>query len=179
MESSSEEKLTHLEHAEDHPINAGHEGTMHAINTLRQTANALRGQPSSARLMTKFDGSPSIVFGRHPETGRFFVASKSAFNKEPKINYTLEDIERNHGHAPGLVSKLSAALQHLPKVTPSSGVYQADIMHTPEDVMEDHEKVSFRLTAFSLILAFFSIFISEFFQRRFELRKQRIYADKV
>ena len=144
MESSSEEKLTHLEHAEDHPINAGHEGTMHAINTLRQTANALRGQPSSARLMTKFDGSPSIVFGRHPETGRFFVASKSAFNKEPKINYTLEDIERNHGHAPGLVSKLSAALQHLPKVTPSSGVYQADIMHTPEDVMEDHEKVSFR-----------------------------------
>lgn len=143
-EEASEEKLKHLEHAEDHPINAGHEGTMHAINTLRQTANALRGQPSSARLMTKFDGSPSIVFGRHPETGRFFVASKSAFNKEPKINYTLEDIKRNHGHAPGLVSKLSAALQHLPKVTPSSGVYQADIMHTPEDIKQDHEKVSFK-----------------------------------
>ena len=143
-EEASEEKLKHLEHAEDHPINAGHEGTMHAITTLRQTANALRGQPSSVRLMTKFDGSPSIVFGRHPETGRFFVASKSAFNKDPKINYTLEDIQRNHGHAPGLVAKLSAALQHLPKVTPSSGVYQADIMHTPKDVMEDHEKVSFR-----------------------------------
>lgn len=144
IESANEEKLTHLEHAEDHPINAGHEGTMHAINTLQQTANALRGKKSSARIMTKFDGSPSIVFGRHPETGKFFVASKSAFNKEPKINYTHEDIQKNHGHAPGLVSKLSAALEHLPKVTPKEGVYQADIMHTPEDVKQDHEKVSFK-----------------------------------
>ena len=143
-ESSNEEKLTHLEHAEDHPINAGHEGTQHAINTLQQTANALRGKPSTARVMTKFDGSPSIVFGRHPETGQFFVASKSAFNKEPKINYTEEDIQRNHGHAPGLVSKLTAALQHLPKVTPKTGVYQADIMHTPEDVKDDGMSTSFR-----------------------------------
>ena len=144
IESSSEEKLTHLEHAEDHPINAGHEGTQHAINTLQQTANALRGKPSTASVMTKFDGSPSIVFGRHPETGQFFVASKSAFNKEPKINYTEEDIKRNHGHAPGLVTKLTAALQHLPKVTPKTGVYQADIMHTPEDVKDDGMSTSFR-----------------------------------
>lgn len=144
FESASEEKLTHLEHAEDHPINAGHEGTQHAINTLQQTANALRGKPSTARIMTKFDGSPSIVFGTHPETGQFFVSSKSAFNKEPKINYTLEDIQRNHGHAPGLVSKLSAALQHLPKVTPPGRIYQADIMHTSEDVKDDGQSTSFR-----------------------------------
>jgi len=144
FESANEEKLTHLEHAEDHPINAGHEGTQHAINTLQQTANALRGKPSTARVMTKFDGSPSIVFGKHPETGKFFVASKSAFNKDPKINYTQEDIQKNHGHAPGLVSKLSAALEHLPKVTPKHGVYQADIMHTPEDVKDDGMSTSFR-----------------------------------
>lgn len=144
FESTNEEKLTHLEHAEDHPINAGHEGTHHAINTLQQTANALQGKPSTARISTKYDGSPSIIFGTHPETGRFFVASKSAFNKEPKINYTLEDIQKNHGHAPGLVSKLSAALQHLPKVTSSGRIYQADIMHTPEDVKDDGMSTSFR-----------------------------------
>ena len=144
IEETSEEKLTHLEHAEDHPINAGSEGTKHALNTLRQTANTLRGGKSSARLMTKYDGSPSIVFGRHPETGKFFVASKSAFNKDPKINYTPEDIERNHGHAPGLVEKLKTALEHLPKVTPQHGIYQADIMHTPEDVKDENGKVSFR-----------------------------------
>ena len=79
---------------------------------------------------TKYDGSPSIVFGTHPETGRFFVASKSAFNKDPKINYTPEDIERNHGHAPGLVEKLKGALEHLPKIMPrNGGVYQGDLMY--------------------------------------------------
>jgi hypothetical protein len=91
----------------------------------------------------KYDGSPSVVFGRHPETGRFFVASKSAFNKNPKINYTEEDIQKNHGHAPGLVEKLKAALQHLPKVTPKKGVFQGDIMHTPNDVHESDGKVHF------------------------------------
>jgi hypothetical protein len=81
----------------------------------------------------KYDGSPSIVFGHHPKTGKFFVASKSAFNKNPKINYTHKDIEKHHGHAPGLVSKLKTALTHLPKVAPKHGVYQGDVMHTRED----------------------------------------------
>ena len=47
-ESVNEEQLKHLEHVEDHHINAGHEGTEHAFNTLRQTANALRGKKSTA-----------------------------------------------------------------------------------------------------------------------------------
>jgi hypothetical protein len=91
----------------------------------------------------KFDGSPSIVFGHNPENGKFFVASKSAFNATPKLNYTAADIEKNHGHAPGLVGKLKAALKHLPKVTPKSGVYQGDVMHTPEDVKHTDGKVEF------------------------------------
>ncbi len=65
-----------------------------------------------------------VAVGTNPENGRFFVATKSAFNKNPKINYTHEDIEKNHGHAPGLVEKLKAALTHLPKSTPKKGVFQ-------------------------------------------------------
>jgi hypothetical protein len=129
-ESANEEKLTHLEHAEDHPINAGEEGFKHAFNTLHGTHLALQGKKSSVSLSTKYDGSPSVIFGHHPESGRFFVASKSVFNKDPKLNYTESDIQKNHGHAPGLVSKLTAALHHLPKVTPNRGVYQGDIMHS-------------------------------------------------
>ena len=87
-ESANEEKLTHLEHAEDHPINAGEEGFKHAFNTLQETHRALQGKKSSVSLSTKYDGSPSVIFGHHPETGRFFVASKSVFNKNPKLNYT-------------------------------------------------------------------------------------------
>jgi hypothetical protein len=82
----------------------------------------------------KYDGSPSLVFGHHPESGKFFVASKSAFNKTPKINYTHDDIQRNHGHAPGLMDKLHAALNHLPKIAPKTGVYQGDVMHSGDDV---------------------------------------------
>jgi hypothetical protein len=129
-EATTEDKLTHLEHAEDHVLNAGSAGFDHAKKTLTGIHNALQGKTSNVSISTKYDGSPSIVFGRHPESGKFFVASKSAFNKNPKINYSEKDIEENHGHAPGLVEKLKAALKHLPKVTPSKGVFQGDIMHS-------------------------------------------------
>jgi hypothetical protein len=142
--AANEEKLTHLEHAEDHPINAGVEGYKHAVNTLTAVHKTLTGQKGGADLMTKYDGSPSIVFGHHPQTGKFFVASKSAFNKNPKINYTEEDIENNHGHAPGLVSKLKTALHYLPKVAPQKGVFQGDVMHTHDDIEEKGGKVHFK-----------------------------------
>ena len=45
----------------------------------------------------KIDGSPAIVWGTNPDNGKFFVGTKSVFNKRnPKINYTVEDICRNH-----------------------------------------------------------------------------------
>ena len=142
-EEASEEKLKHLEHAEDHVINAGHEGFSHAYHNLKDVHDKLTGKTNATKVTMKYDGSPSVVFGRHPETGKFFVASKSAFNKNPKINYTHEDIERNHGHAPGLVEKLKSALDHLPKVTPKKGVFQGDIMHTQNDVHETGSRVHF------------------------------------
>ena len=111
IESLDIEKLKHLEHAEDHIIHGGHEGVRHASETLSDVVSILEGKPRKSfnqqtRITTKYDGAPSIVFGTNPENGKFFVASKSAFNKNPKINYTERDIEENHGHAPGLVAKL-------------------------------------------------------------------------
>ena len=133
LNEQDESKLVHLEHAEDHHINAGKDGFDHAFNTLHQTHELITGKKSDATVTTKYDGSPSTVFGHHPENGKFFVASKSAFNKNPKINYSHEDIEKNHGHAPGLVSKLKAALDHLPKVTKPGKVYQGDFMYHKGD----------------------------------------------
>ena len=42
----------------------------------------------------KIDGSPAIVWGTNPDNGKFFVGTKSVFNKvrTPKINYSVEDI---------------------------------------------------------------------------------------
>lgn len=128
--TSDESKLTHLEHAEDHVLNAGDKGFSHAYHNLADVHHQLTGKKNSTSVSTKYDGSPSIVFGHHPKTGKFFVGSKSVFNKTPKINYSHEDIDKNHGHAPGLAQKLKTALEHLPKSTPKTGVFQGDIMHS-------------------------------------------------
>ena len=143
-EQEEAKKLKHLEHLEDLHINDGKVGFNHAVEVLRKTKNHVESGKSSPDVTVKYDGSPSVVYGHHPETGKFFVASKSAFNKDPKINYTPEDIEKNHGHAPGLVAKLKSALEHLPKIAPKEGVFQGDLMHTPEDHVKKHEAVSFK-----------------------------------
>ena len=70
--------------------------------------------------------SPALISGVDIN-GRFFVATKSAFNKERKINYSKEDIERNHGGSPGLVEKLNLALAYLPSLD-LKGIYQMDYM---------------------------------------------------
>ena len=137
-------KLKHIEHLEDLHINDGQAGFNHAIDVLRKAKNHVETGKSSPDLTVKYDGSPSVVYGHHPETGKFFVASKSAFNKNPKLNYTPEDIEKNHGHAPGLVEKLKAALEHLPKIAPKKGVFQGDLMHTPADHVRRTDAVSFK-----------------------------------
>jgi hypothetical protein len=126
-------QIKHLTHVEDRPLQSGSKGTEHAISSLSSAAEHIRAGKQTSELTTKYDGSPAIVYGHHPETGKFFVASKSAFNKTPKINYTEADIEKNHGHAPGLVEKLKSALTHLPKVSPAKGVYQGDMMFTSDD----------------------------------------------
>jgi len=136
-------KLKHLEHPEDNAISS-HAGFSHAFHALHDVHNAIKGKKSSSHITTKLDGSPSVVFGRHPETGKFFVSSKSAFNKNPKINYSHEDIEKNHGHSPGLAQKLHQALDHLPKVAPRHGVYQGDFMHSREDRQHTDTHIKFK-----------------------------------
>ncbi len=80
--------------------------------------------------------------GKHPETGKFFVGTKSIFNREPKINYTDADVEMNHGHAPGLADKLKKALKYLPKLG-IKGILQGDFMFDSSSLvpmMEDGKK---------------------------------------
>jgi hypothetical protein len=140
-ETESGGKLKHIHHAEDRPLLHGSEGFEHAHNALMQSHEHIKSGGHSSHLTMKYDGSPSVVFGHHPKTGKFFVASKSAFNKTPKINYNEKDIEENHGNG-GLASKLKDAL-HLKKVSPKSGVYQGDMMFGEHDKEHKSNKVSF------------------------------------
>jgi hypothetical protein len=141
-ETEATGKLKHIDHAEDRPILYGgtKRGFSHAYDALMKAHNHTKSGGKSSDLTMKYDGSPSLVFGHHPETGKFFVASKSAFNKNPKINYTSADIAKNHGHAPGLMKKLQAALHHLKKVAPKTGVYQGDMMFSENDDEKEARK---------------------------------------
>ena len=138
------EKLKHIEHLEDLPLNNGEKGLKTSIDALEKVKNHIKQGRNNSDLTMKHDGSPSLVYGHHPDSGKFFVASKSAFNKTPKINYTDRDIEENHGHAPGLVEKLKHALHHLPKIVPEKGVYQGDVLYSGNDVDTHAGKLNFR-----------------------------------
>lgn len=135
------DKLIHLQHAEDLPLVAGDKGFHQAFGALKAVGENLEGKYNPTKTTIKYDGSPSVVFGHHG--GKFFVASKSAFNKTPKLNYTPEDIQKNHGHAPGLVEKLQSALEHLKKVAPKHGIYQGDLMYTDQDKHESKDHINF------------------------------------
>ena len=106
---------THIEHPED-TILTGNLDFLHAVKSY---AVAPHGHVS-----VKIDGAPAIVWGTHPDTGRFFVGTKSVFNKKLiKINYTHADIDKNHKGYVAIV--LHACLSNLSR---TNRIYQGDFL---------------------------------------------------
>jgi len=132
-EAAKEGKNVHLEHIEDEALNRGVPGARDAINFLRSLRDMLAGHAESrVNVTTKWDGAPAIFAGVNPENGKFFVGTKGVFNKNPKLNYTDEDIDNNHP-SEGLNVKLKVALRYLPKLG-IKGVLQGDMMFTKGDI---------------------------------------------
>jgi len=48
------------------------------------------------QLTMKIDGSPSIFIGTDPCDGKFFVAKKSIFNKQPIVYKSYDEIYKDH-----------------------------------------------------------------------------------
>lgn len=86
--------VKHIDHLEENIINKGKDGVIEALEYIDKAIEYFVSE-TDYQISTKFDGSPAIVAGKDPK-GKFFVASKSAFAKNPKINYTEEDINNNH-----------------------------------------------------------------------------------
>ena len=133
LTEAKEGKNLHLEHLEDNVLNAGVAGVRESINFLQSLRDMLSGKAQShVNVTTKWDGAPSIFVGTNPENGKFFVGTKSVFNKNAKLNYTDEDIDENHPSA-GLNEKLKLALAFLPKLG-IKGVLQGDMMFSKGDI---------------------------------------------
>ena len=103
-------KNTHLEHPEDSILNGD-------LSVLDWFVNP-------GTLSLKIDGAPAIVFGTNPATGKFFVGTKSVFNKvKIKINHSHEEIDVNHQ---GEVAKiLHLCFDYLPR---TETIYQGDFI---------------------------------------------------
>ena len=133
-EDVSVEKVIHLDHLEDLPILYGRDGTKRAVSILNGIISKLKNvDAKDIQIKTKFDGAPSIIAGINPANKKFFVGTKSVFNKlNPKINYSFEDIDKNH-EQPELRKKLKYALKYL-KNLGIRNIIQGDLMFTPGDV---------------------------------------------
>jgi nicotinamide mononucleotide adenylyltransferase len=126
----------HLEHLEDELINYGYNGYVASRDLIQSFVDELGGRPTgNVKVTTKWDGAPAVVCGIDPESGNFFVGTKSVFNKkEPKINFTEEDIDKNHGEIPDLAKKLKYCLKYFSELK-VNGVIQGDLLFTDEDVL--------------------------------------------
>ena len=123
---------THLTHLEELVLTQGSQGYDMAKAFLLELLETLKGNTDSkVQTSVKWDGAPAMFAGVNPENGKFFVGTKSIFNKVPKINYTEEDIIKNHGHAPGLVDKLTKGLKYLPSLGINK-ILQGDFMFDDE-----------------------------------------------
>ena len=108
-------KNTHLQHPED--------------SILTGDLSVLDWFLSNGKVSAKIDGAPAIVWGTNPATGKFFVGTKSVFNKKLiKINESHSDIDRNHS---GNVANI---LHHCFDCLPNFyGIVQGDFIGFGDD----------------------------------------------
>ena len=136
-------KNLHLEHLEDEIINQGIDGGRGAINFLQGLRDMLKGNSNSSVNMTvKWDGAPAIFCGKHPETGQFFVAKKSLFNKTP-LFYTSEKEINDASELSGqLKEKFLTSFKYLSKLSWNT-IMQGDLMYTNDKKMTKIDGKSF------------------------------------
>jgi len=128
-----EEKNTHMEHLEDLIFNEGLAGTKQAIKFLSDLRDMLASNAKSKVTSTvKWDGAPAIFAGIDPRDGKFFIAKKGIFNKEPKVYKTAAEIDADTDG--DLAAKFKVALQEFSKLGIKKGVYQGDLMFTQQDL---------------------------------------------
>ena len=103
-------KNKHIEHPEDSILNGN-------LSVLDWFVN-------DGTISTKIDGSPAIVWGINPANDKFFVGTKSVFNKKLiKINHDHKQIDQNHqGKVADILHKC------FDNLYTSTGIFQGDFI---------------------------------------------------
>ena len=128
----TETKNTHMEHIEDNVLNGGVQGARESIKFLQSLRDMLSGSSRSAvSVSVKWDGAPAVFAGNDPSDGRFFVAKKGIFAKNPKVYKTPEEVDADTSG--DLADKLKLALKYLPELG-IKGVIQGDFLYSKPDL---------------------------------------------
>ena len=128
-------KNVHMTHIEDRVIYGGVKGAREAILALRSLRDMLQGSSNSSTNVTvKWDGAPAVFAGVDPSDGKFFVAKKGIFNKDPKVYKSHADIDADTSG--DLSTKLKVAFDEL-KDLGIKDVIQGDIMFTKGDLSKE------------------------------------------
>lgn len=130
-------KNKRIPHVEDLMFSEGREGLAASLRMLGEVLD----RSENIGMTVKWDGKPAVVCGINPENGRFFVGTKSAFNKDVRVFHTVEEIVRGTEN-PELASKLCECLAYLPRLG-IKGVLQGDLLFTSDSLTVTSEEVSF------------------------------------
>jgi len=107
----------HMMHPEDIYLMEG----MNGLKRVTEMFEDLFFMQHNVRI--KVDGSPSFCIGYDDD--RFFVATKSLFNKVPKLYYSLEELEELNPEP--LREKMRCVFNHF-KGCRFDGIYQGDLL---------------------------------------------------
>ena len=126
----------HMTHLEDAVLDGGVTGTRNVINYLRNIRDMLSGNTATpVSLTTKWDGAPALFAGIDPADGKFFIAKKGLFNKNPKLYKTESEIDDELKG--DLADKFKVALTEFAKLG-IEGVVQGDFLYTNDDLKTEN-----------------------------------------
>jgi len=128
-------KNTHMTHIEDLILDGGVKGARQAILALRSLRDMLSGSSKApVDITVKWDGAPAVFAGEDPTDGKFFVAKKGIFAKNPKVYKSHDDIKADTSG--DLQKKLILAFDSL-KDLGIKGVIQGDFMFDRADLKKE------------------------------------------
>jgi hypothetical protein len=110
------------------PFVQGHTGVSTMADMFHGLHTALLGKKADVKTKVNLKGLP-ISFGINPQNKMFFVSNGG------KDSHSQEEIQTNHGDNPELARKMSAALEHIPKIMNprNKGMYSGKVLFTHPD----------------------------------------------
>lgn len=138
------DKNTHLFHLEELFVKGEitFKQVIHELHSLlKWCQNYEKNSREGIHLTIKYDGSPAVFFGKHPETGQFVIGTKGIFSNKANFASSIKDIEEKFPRTMSFDAKgnkpveLADHLIHLFLILSKiefDAIYQGDLLYTPD-----------------------------------------------